>query len=76
MTGHQCIQGHHFNIRESSYFKLLFINQQAPKWILWLFTVGQNIKLALVERLSKVQFGLSNGNGFLKTSFPEKWPMS
>lgn len=46
MTGHQCIQGHHFNIRESSYFKLLFINQQAPKWILWLFTVGQNIKFA------------------------------
>lgn len=46
MRGHQCIQGHHFNIRESSYFKLLFINQQAPKWILWLFTVGQNIKFA------------------------------
>ena len=46
MTGRQCIQGHHFNIRESSYFKLLFINQQAPKWILWLFTVGQNIKFA------------------------------
>ena len=33
-------------------------------------------KLALVERLRKVQFGLSNGNGFLKTPFPEQWPMS
>ena len=26
------MQGHHFNIRESSYFKLLFINQQTPKF--------------------------------------------